>query len=205
MAKMAKIDARYLLAQSKIREAEKLIASSTKKRNKHVAKDIDKNAARHPYQKIDWRNKIKFYVTAIIATNAVGNDKYVVTESALRKVAEKNKGLTMPLFDNFDESKPLLGTAKIDGIEEGRDIIKLVAQATLVVDKDLAENISDGKYAITYAFKTSDMERKTNGTVVINNMEITSISLIPKRDSVDKNCKIIDIYKDQDIDKKLEG
>lgn len=203
------MDAKYLLAQSKLKEAQKLLdkvgkKKKKKKKKKHI-KGIDKNASRHPYKPINWDNKIKFYATAILATDAVGSDGFVIPTEEIRKIADKYAGMIMPVFNNFQTTKSPIGTSKIDGIDKKDKVTRIISQTTFIVDKNLAEDISNGKYAITYSFLSKNISIKSSGIREINGMQITGISLIPVSDIVDKNCKIIDVYKDQDIDKKLEG
>ena len=211
------MDAKYLLAQAKIKEAQKLIHEIEPKSKKDVRekkKRSDKiNIARmkaqavHPFKRIDWRNKIKFYATSIVATSSNKcSDKNVFTDESLQRAAHNSHNTTYPieLYDNAHNGD-LIGSARIDGVNKKSNFNTMVAQATIVSKKDIAEKISNGEIVPALTFRILESKMMASGIREIDKIEVLSVSFIPVSDSVDKECKVIDIYKDEDIDKKLEA
>ena len=199
------LDAKTILYFAKLNKKKILarIESDKKKKAKNdvkLYKKLTKGFVKkeHPFKPMDWGNKKRVHFNAVLATVKVGMDDVKFTESCLNKLYERNRRTQYPVIENFD-NRVILGSGKLDGVINNH----LLCSGTVLITNEFIEKM--GKRIYVAPIIRIKKSRTENDVEIILDGTIEGISFINIASSVDDECRVTNIYSDEEVDNKLEG
>jgi len=196
-----KRDARELLKKAKRKNAKALLRKA--KDRKKITKAKLKQSV-NPYKRISWANAKRYYIYGIVASdNPHPKDNIVYTQDLITQLAQRHRSVdSFPVYYNFDTER-LIGSARLNGVMRDGGRYYLLGAVTVVVPLKFAERMDKMYLGLGVSAEKSQIRRTTDQKLITGG-KVISISLISKDKVCDPLCKVNQILKDADIDRRLE-
>lgn len=198
--KLTALKKRHLPDEKRRELLKKQIAMQVvKPRSKSKKFELNRKAAKHPFDRINWGDKIKFYANGTIASTSTSTkDNLVFSYDALQRIVEINKHTTYPVFLDGDNENPI-GIVKLSGLKPVDEAQVLLSGFTFVTAKDIAERLEEYFPLMCVTNVKSSMQGNKK---IVKKCDLKYVILKHKK-TYDDYCRFTNIYKDQDIDKRL--